>query len=270
MTIPDYVLGTSDAELARLGLQHQLWRAQAYALWERAGFGPGQKLLDVGAGPGYTTLDLAELVGARGEVLGVDLSQRFLDTLAARAQGQKLANVRTLQADLTQVALPPSAFDGAYARWVFCFLPDPDRVVGAIAAALQPGAALVVQDYLDWGTLGFAPSAPIFGRVVHAVQESWRRRGGDPQICARLPALFAKHGLVLEHLQPIVRIARAGEPLWQWPASFFTNYVPQVVEMGLLSATDAAEFDASWQHLTNDPQSFFYSPLLADLVARKP
>lgn len=38
----------------------------------------GQTLLDVGCGPGYTTLDLAEKVGPEGRVVGVDRSRRFL------------------------------------------------------------------------------------------------------------------------------------------------------------------------------------------------
>src|SRR6266516_3637404 len=46
----DYVLGTNRDELVRLGLQHQLWARCAADAWERAGFGPGKKLLDVGCG----------------------------------------------------------------------------------------------------------------------------------------------------------------------------------------------------------------------------
>jgi SAM-dependent methyltransferase len=57
----EYVLGTNDEELARLGFQHRVWGEQAFALWERAGFAPGQTILDAGCGPGFATLDLARL-----------------------------------------------------------------------------------------------------------------------------------------------------------------------------------------------------------------
>ena len=75
----DYVLGTERAELERLGMQHQLWLAQAAEAWERAGFRPGQKLLDLGCGPGFATVDLAQRVGPRGQVVAVDIAERAVD-----------------------------------------------------------------------------------------------------------------------------------------------------------------------------------------------
>ena len=62
----DYVLGTHDEEIARLGLQHRVWRPRVLDAWRRAGFTLGQTILDVGCGPGHATLDLAEIVGPRG------------------------------------------------------------------------------------------------------------------------------------------------------------------------------------------------------------
>ena len=70
----DYVLGTHDEEVARLGLQHRVWRPVASDCWRRAGITIGSRVLDVGSGPGYATIDLAEIVGPTGEVLGVERS----------------------------------------------------------------------------------------------------------------------------------------------------------------------------------------------------
>lgn len=77
----EYVLGTNDEELTRLGFQHRVWGEHAFALWNRAGFAPGQTILDAGCGPGFATLDLARLVGPRGRIIAVDHSARFLDHL---------------------------------------------------------------------------------------------------------------------------------------------------------------------------------------------
>jgi SAM-dependent methyltransferase len=82
----DYVLGTHDAELERLGLQHRLWRPRMLDAWRRAGSGAGQTVLDVGAGPGYAALDLAEIVGPTGRVLALERSRRFLGALAPHAR----------------------------------------------------------------------------------------------------------------------------------------------------------------------------------------
>src|ERR1041385_6858244 len=86
----EYVLGTDLDELVRLGFQHQLWLAHAAAAWEQAGFRPGQRLLDVGCGPGYATFDLAHLGGRRGGVTAVDASARFIAHLKAGAAARGL------------------------------------------------------------------------------------------------------------------------------------------------------------------------------------
>src|SRR6476620_8576330 len=89
MTEREYVLGTHDEEIDRLGLQHRVWRPRALDAWRRAGFTVGQTIVDVGSGPGYATIDLAEIVGLSGRVVALDRSRRFLDALrrAARVQG---------------------------------------------------------------------------------------------------------------------------------------------------------------------------------------
>ena len=63
-----YVLGTHSAELQRLGRQHRFWREECRSGLQRAGFSPGDRLLDLGCGPGFCSLELAELVGPSGQV----------------------------------------------------------------------------------------------------------------------------------------------------------------------------------------------------------
>ena len=55
----DYLLGTHDDEIARLALQHRVWRPRVLDAWRRAGIGPGDRVIDIGAGPGFASLDLA-------------------------------------------------------------------------------------------------------------------------------------------------------------------------------------------------------------------
>ena len=98
----EYVLGTNQAELERLGLQHRLWSDAAHALWRKAGIQPGSRVLDIGCGPGFATFDLAQIVGAAspnvspGGVLAVDESQPYLDHLLAQSRSRGLTNVQTL------------------------------------------------------------------------------------------------------------------------------------------------------------------------------
>ena len=91
----DYVLGTHEEEIERLGLQHRVWRPRALDAWARAGFSRGQTLIDVGCGPGHATLDLAEIVGPSGRVVAVDRSRRFLDAVAAAVGAPRPLERRT-------------------------------------------------------------------------------------------------------------------------------------------------------------------------------
>ena len=122
-----YLLGTDPDEARRLETQHRLWAEAAHDLWDRAGFGPGARLLDVGCGPGFAAVDLADRVGAGGRVLAVDESARFIETLAQEAsrRGLDQLTARVEQAETLQ--LDPASLDGAFARWLFCFFPTPNR-----------------------------------------------------------------------------------------------------------------------------------------------
>ena len=124
-TDKDYVLGTHDQEIERLGLQHRVWRPRVTDAWRRAGFTVGQTLLDIGCGPGYATIDLAEIAGREGRAIGIDRSRRFLDAGAAAARARGLANIEWLEQDLDEQDLPALQADGAWSRWVYAFVRDP-------------------------------------------------------------------------------------------------------------------------------------------------
>src|ERR1041385_7251714 len=89
----DYVLGTHEEELARLGLQHRIWRRVALECWQTAGITVGSRVLDLGAGPGYAATDLAEIVGPSGRVVAVERSANFVRALEERCRMRSLHNV---------------------------------------------------------------------------------------------------------------------------------------------------------------------------------
>ncbi len=265
----DYVLGTRDEELARLGFQHRVWAAQAHALWERAGFAPGSTILDAGCGPGFATIELARLVGAAGRIIAADASEKFLDHLRRQLAAGQITNVQPTLVDVEKLDLPAGSLDGAYARWLLCFVRDPQAVVAAVARALRPGGVFAVQDYFNYGTMTLAPRSALCSRVVEAVCESWRQRGGDPDIVARLPKMMAACGLQVREIQPVLRVARPGSVLWDWPGSFVRIFVPTLVELGLLTRDEQTEFAAEWEQRSRDPHSFFFCPPAFDVIAVK-
>src|ERR1700724_3775119 len=102
----DYVLGTHEEELERLGVQHRAWRPVVLNCWQQAGITVGSKVLDVGAGPGYATVDLAEIVGPRGRVVAVERSHNFVNAIRAKS----LSNVDVHELDLMNDDLPKGPF----------------------------------------------------------------------------------------------------------------------------------------------------------------
>jgi len=264
-----YVLGTNDDELQRLGFQNRLWAREASALWERAGFAPGQTILDVGCGPGYATLDLAALVAPDGRVIGVDESPRFVDHLRAQLRALRVAHVDARVGDVQRLDLPAASLDGAYARWVLCFVKNPQAVVAGVARALRPGGVFAVQDYLNYRALGVSPKSQAMARVADAVYESWRVRGGEPDVASILPRMMTDCGLVVREVYPIVRVASPGSALWQWPTTFFRNYLPTLVDMALLSQREREQFESDWAQRSADPTALFCSPIMLDIIAVK-
>ncbi len=266
----EYVLGTDETELARLGLQHGVWRAQAHEHWERARVAPGARVLDVGCGPGYATLDLARLVGPKGRVTGVDVSRRFLDHVAAAAKRDGLANVTTREGDLQTLALEPASADVAWTRWVLSFVKDPGAVVANVARALAPGGRWAIQEYVSYSGMKLGPASPVLARVVDAIHRSWRAQGGEPDVGLELPRLLLAHGLEVADARPITRLARPGTSVWDWPGSYFESFVPRLVTTGFLSQADASAFLDEWRARSNDPGALFVCPTVIAITAVKP
>jgi SAM-dependent methyltransferase len=266
----EYLLGVGDDELARLGFQHQVWSAEAARAWERAGFAPGDALLDVGCGPGDAAFDLARLVGSAGRVHGVEISERFVGHLRRKAEALGVRNLTAEVGDVTALDhLPEGSFDGAWARWLLCFVGDPDAVVRGVARALKPGGAFVVQDYMKYLGVLMAPEDPAFDRVFHAMFASWRATGGDGNVGARVPAMMERAGLEVVRVRTLVRTARPGSALWQWPRAFFTNFLPVLVANGFLAQADADAFDARWAEREREPGSFFSTPPMVEVIGIK-
>jgi ubiquinone/menaquinone biosynthesis C-methylase UbiE len=105
---------------------------------------PGQSVLDLGSGPGFWSLPLAEIVGAQGIVWALDVSQEMLDLLAQR---NPPAQVRLLRAELPQIELPAASLDWVWAAFVFHEVTPPEKLANEIRRLLKENGALAV---LDW------------------------------------------------------------------------------------------------------------------------
>jgi SAM-dependent methyltransferase len=266
---PEYALGTNEAEIVRLGVQHRMWSEAAFSIWERAGIRAGHTVLDIGCGPGYTSFDLAGIVTPGGRVVAVDQSAFFVEHLKER---QRLLGDTTIEArvsDVQELQLEEESLDAAYQRWVLCFVRDPEAVVRAVARALRPGGVFASQDYVHYEGILLAPESEPWRRFIRVVADAWRDQGGDTEIGLRLPALLTRHGMRIVEISPLYRVARPRSQLWTWPTIFIETYGRRLVDEGRLTEAEYTALADDWRAHTNDPSAFFVSPPMADIIAVK-
>lgn len=268
MSDKDYVLGTEEEEIARLGLQHRVWRPRMLDGWARAGIGPGLTVLDVGAGPGFAATDLAEIVGDGGRVVAIERSHRFAAAARARAARLGLGNIEVCEQDVAALGFGEGVADSAWCRWVLSFVTDPERTVAHIAAALKPGGVVLFHEYADYGAWRTMPPDPDVDRFRTLVMQSWRDSGGEPDIALQLPKLLADAGLELAEARPLIEIVGPADFTWRWPAAFMAVNARRLEELGYATAEEAARFADALDRVP--PGTRMITPLVAEVIARKP
>jgi len=265
----DYVLGTHDDEVERLGVQHSVWRPRAHDAWQRAGFNVGQTILDVGCGPGYATLDIADLVGPAGRVIAVDRSRRFLDVLAAQCDARGITTITLLESDLDEAVFPPAAADGAWCRWVLAFVMRPRDLLERIAQGLKPGGVFVSHEYFDYALWRSLPHSPLFEEFVTATIANWRRSGGEPDIGLEVPRWLEELGFEIESVRPLVYVISPRDYMWQWPTSFMQVGLNRLVDLGAIDATRAPALERAMGEIANSTDMRMITPGLLEVIARK-
>jgi ubiquinone/menaquinone biosynthesis C-methylase UbiE len=138
---------------------------------------PGERILEIGPGTGYYTIDLAEWVGSEGTVEIFDLQQEFLDHVMRRAEERGVANVRPTQGDATSLSYEDGSVDAVVLTAVLGEIPDQAAALREIERVLRPGGRLVVGEL--FGDPHFtAPGA--LRRAGEAAGLRFERRSGPP------------------------------------------------------------------------------------------
>ena len=265
----DYVLGTHDEELARLGLQHRAWRPVVLDCWGKAGITVGKRVLDVGAGPGYASIDLAEIVGSTGEVVALERSRNFIRAMEEACRVRSLTNIKIHELDLMTDDLPKGVYDFSWCRWVVSFVSAPSLLVKKLAAVLRKGSIAIFHEYGHYETWRFFPRLPNQERFREHVIETWRESGGEPDGAAGLPAQLSANGFVIRSATPHIFCVRPKDYMWQWPAQFIAIYLPRLIEMGRIDQKFADEVHGDLAGAEANPNSLMITPLVLEIVAEK-
>lgn len=261
----EYVLGTHDAEVVRLEHQHRVWRPAALEAWRRAGISHGQTAIDLGCGPGFAAVDLAEAVGPTGRVIALDKSSRFLQLATRHDRPQ----IEALACDLDADELPVARADAAWARWLFGFLRRPRDLLAKLARVLEPDGVFVAQEYLDNRTWRTSPRCAEIEEFVAAVRASWRAEGGDPDVVLDLVPWLLELGFEVISVRPIVDVVVATDPAWEWLSRFVETGLARLVDLGHVTQERAGMIAAALTKVSTEPGVRMITPAVLEIIARR-
>lgn len=198
---------------------------------------PGDRILDLGCGFGDTTQRLAALAGDKGEALGVDVAEPFIDAARKEAEQAGAENVRFAVGDV-QVTEFEQSFDYAFSRMGIMFFANPVQALRNVREALSPGgrfcavvwrrkldnewvhrAEQVVEEYLDHPEESDEPSCgpgPFSMANADTVSEQLKIAGFE-EVSLRRCDLPLKIGRDLDHAVEFnMALGPAGEVLRMW------------------------------------------------------
>jgi ubiquinone/menaquinone biosynthesis C-methylase UbiE len=125
----------------------------------------GERVLEIGPGTGYYSLDLATWIGPEGTLEIFDLQREFLDHVGRRAAGRGLANVVPTQGDATSLPYADDSIDAVVLTTVLGEIPDPVAALREIVRVLKPSGRLVVGE--------------LFGDPHFTTQSALRRQSAE-------------------------------------------------------------------------------------------
>ena len=222
--------------------------ASTRTMFAAAGIADGQQVLDVAAGAGDQTMQLAHHVGPQGRILATDLSPLLVNLLqrSASQAGLKMVDARVADAQLPLAET--SVFDAAICRLGLMLMPDPGRCLSSVRAALKSGgrfSALVFAGPEDNPCLrilistalrhaGLPPRDPYTPGALMSL--------GRP---ARLDAMFETAGfrdVATYRLEAPFRVPTVTDYV-----DFLKTSAAPV--MAILSKLEAADREAAWQDI---------------------
>jgi SAM-dependent methyltransferase len=157
------------------GLLDEVFRPLEQSLVDAVADGPGGRVLDVGCGTGGTTVAVARRLGAKGQCVGIDISEPMLTAARARAEREGIP-ATFIRADAQTHAFEPGRFDAIISRFGVMFFDDPVRAFANLRGAARDSAALRL---IVWRGAADNPFMTIAERAASAVLPNIPARDPD-------------------------------------------------------------------------------------------
>jgi ubiquinone/menaquinone biosynthesis C-methylase UbiE len=231
---------------------------------------PTDRLLDIGAGPGTITADLATLVA---EVTATETGPEELDLTRATAAERGTTNIDFVVADVHGLPFPDVTFDVTHAHQVLQHVADPVRALREMARVTKPGGIVAVRDS-DYTGFCWWPRLPALDRWLDLYRTAARSNGGEPDAGRRLLSWAHAAGLSdVTASSSTWCYATPDERSW-WAGIWAERIVDsaiaqQITESGMASPADLREISAAWRKWGAHEDGWF-SVLHGELICRVP
>ena len=266
----DYFVGVDQDELERLHRQHMAWEPETRGLWSDAGFGARQHILDVGSGPGFTSIELSELVSSAGEVVALDKASNYLKHLNRQIESKRINNLKTSELDVSIDELDQEQFDGIFSRWFLAFVIDNlDRVLNSLYASLKPGGVLAAMEYLSLESVTSSPPSKGFDAHTKGWIDYYRQNGGDTEVGRYLPEKLVSSGFEILSLKCVGGIAKPNDRWWNWWGDLISYSRDTFLENEVITHELDSLLREDWQKFSKSKNAIIYTPILLQMVARK-
>ena len=224
---------------------------------------PGQRVLDIGSGPGTLTIDLARRV-APGEVVGVDASEEIVEHASALAQDDGIASVSFRTGSAYALDFEDDSFDVVHAHQVLQHVADPVAVLKEMRRVTRSGGLVAARD-VDYGGVMVAPGLPGLGRWRTVYDAVHRSNGGEPDAGRHLKGWALEAGLTeVRSTASVWCFASDAEREW-WGGSWadralHSDFAGQAVEAGIATLTDLEAISEGWRLWIGEPAGWMAMP----------
>jgi ubiquinone/menaquinone biosynthesis C-methylase UbiE len=235
-----YALGSTDWEHERLIRQGALLLPCTERFFREAGIGAGQRVLDLGSGVGDVAMLLARLVGASGEVVGVERDAASIARARLRVAEAGLPNVSFTQSDAGEVS-SNRLFDAAVGRFILQFLPDPVATLRSLSRLVRPGGVFAFREVSYAPFLLLSAHLPLWSATASLLHETIKGSGANPEIGPALHRIFQEAGLPAPTMR--MEILLGSDPTFtRWISDLLCSLRPQIERLNL-SLSTLGDFD---------------------------
>lgn len=211
----------------------------------------GERILDIGSGPGLLALEIGEIVGPSGYVLGVDVSPHMIAMASKRCADKPWIEFKT--ADAVCLPCPDSVFDVAVSTQVFEYINDVTKALKEVYRVLKPGGRLLILD-TDWDSVVWHSGDRM---RMNRILEAWNEHCRDPYLPRTLGRRLRVEAFQVEKegIIEILNTEYSANTYSYGLIDFIARYVP---DKGDITAEEATAWAEDLRRI-GEEQAYFFS-----------